>query len=651
MSDLPPLTHLPDRFSDDTDLYRKVVEHIVDVVTIIDDEGLIAYQSLSVERILGYQPESMLGKDVASFIHPDDQENVATVIASILSGEMETNEAEFRFRHQCGDYRYLHSIAQLWDQTGVRGIIVSSHDITDRRESHAEIEKSNELLSKTFSVSQSLLSISLPGTGELLEVNQAWCETLGFRRDEVVGRTVVDLGTWGSVAKRDLIIADFNRLGGLRNYEATAYTRTGEEVLLLIDAQILTVADQERMLMSCVNVTASRKTESELRQSQKMEAVGQLTGGVAHDFNNLIGVTMGNAELLMDHIADRPEAMGFAEQIFEASKRGADLTHQLLSFSRRQTLAPETVQLAKHLRRLEPMLRTSVSENTRITVHAHDQQWSCRVDPGQLETALLNLALNARDAMPNGGELRFRLANLTIDADGVAIPSKYQGADLSPGDYVALAVEDSGAGMGASTQEHAFEPFFTTKETGKGTGLGLSMVFGFAKQSGGAIYLDSEVGVGTTVTLLLPRGAEVKQPAPRKVKKRGEFVGLTRGQNETLLIIEDNEPLRKLVKQTLEGIGYTVIEASGEEDLPYALRNAQQIDLLLCDVILEGRSRGPELARDVLAQYPDAALLYMTGYSPADVLSDNTSPVLSKPFSLEECCSAVRQALDAKQAL
>ena len=647
MSDSVPHPHLADQITDESELFRGIAEHAIDMVTIVDDTGRIAYQSPAAERTLGFAPSTMLERSISEYIHPDDLPSVLSAIEQIQSGTVTINESEYRFRHKEGHYRYLHSVAQKWSQAGVAGIIVNSRDVTDSHEANVEIEKNNELLSQVFSVSQNLLSITLPGSGEFIDVNEAWCETLGYCREDVIGRTGLDLGIWGSTQNRENLLDKFNKEGRLKNYEAHVFSRTAQEIVLLVDAQVLKVAEQPRILMSCVNVTEAKQTEEELRQAQKMEAIGQLTGGLAHDFNNLIGVTMGNAELLKDTVSDRPDAVKFAEQIVEASKKGAKLTHQLLSFSRKQTLAPETVDLLGLLQRLEPILQTSVSENIHIRIDSVPDLWPSHVDAFQLETALLNLTLNARDAMSNGGELRFHLANLTVNTATASRSDQYSNVNLDDGDYAALTVSDTGIGMALDIQSHVFEPFFTTKETGKGTGLGLSMVFGFAKQSNGAIHIESKVGIGTKMTLLLPRAAPPAYLTRISNDLAGSPEARPKGHNETILVVEDNEPLRNLVVTSLTETGYKVVAASGEEALIDALQDINQVDLLLCDVILTGPRRGPDLAQLVQRQFPNTAVLFMTGYSPTEVLGKNSHSVLSKPFTRDECARAVRLAIES----
>jgi len=620
---------------------------MLDVITVIDDSGCIAYQSKSIDRVLGYDPQPMLGQKVTGYIHPDDVHIVQTALHQLLTGELETNEAEFRFRHHNGDYKQIHAIARLWDRTGMRGVVVNSRDITPAFVAQQELAKRNELLETTFAVSNNGLSITIPGTGEILKVNETWCELLGYTQEEVLGKTALELGIWGAAENRDRVIAELGQEGRLQNYDAVAYTSTGEKLLMVVDAQLLQIADEPQLLMSCTNVTDSRRVEEELRQSQKMDAIGQLTGGVAHDFNNLIGVTMGNAELLLDLVAKHPEALDHTQQILDAAERGANLTQQLLAFARRQNLAPEPVDLVRHLNSARSILQTSVSENTVLDITSDADLWHCLVDPNQLQTALLNLTLNAHDAMPDGGLLHFQLCNFATAGDEKFFSDQTIIGELSAGEYVALTITDTGTGMDATTRSRVFEPFFTTKTRERGTGLGLSMVFGFVEQSGGALCLQSEADVGTSLTMLLPRALEVGKAVTVVDGESPRGRRLQAKEIRTVLVVEDNNPLRSVLVRALKDMDYSVLEAADEQQLEGVLSAASSIDLLLSDVILKDRKRGPEIAERVVDRYPQAEVLLMTGFSPDDVLRGTQYPVLMKPFTLVELSEVVDNMLTA----
>ncbi|MDE3171870.1 MAG: response regulator, partial [Gemmatimonadota bacterium] len=389
------------------------------------------------------------------------------------------------------------------------------------------------------------------------------------------------------------------------------------------------------------DVTARLKLEAEFRQSQKMETVGQLASGVAHDFNNLLTVINGVSELLLSHVPDGDPMHDDIREILRAGGRAAELTHQLLAFSRQQMLQPEVIDLNQVVAAVGSLLRRLLGEDIRLVVEAAPDLRRVKADPGQLEQVIVNLAVNARDAMPGGGQLTLRTRNYRLDEPyagqgGVTVP---------PGDYVQLEVTDSGVGMDEATRQRAFEPFFTTKPRGKGTGLGLSTVYGIVKQSQGFIWVYSEPGNGTTFRILLPRMTDgataVGRPHPAGTPASG---------SETILLVEDNAGLHKLVSRLLTSAGYTVLGArDGREALRLLEERMQPIHLLLTDVVMP-QMGGRQLVEQLSAVAPDLKVLYMSGYSDDTIvrhgLLDSATPFLNKPFTRAELLQKVRETLD-----
>lgn len=407
--------------------------------------------------------------------------------------------------------------------------------------------------------------------------------------------------------------------------------------------------DEVRFLESLANLLAATlqrvQSEESLHHAQRLESVGQLTGGIAHDFNNLLTVIQGNLQVLEDLPAIAGD--GFAQQLVSAaaraSKRGAELTGKLLAFSRRQVLSPTRIDVPALIDSLADMLRRTLDQRIRIEVNAPDDCPPCVADPGQLESALLNIAINARDAMPNGGTLSF--SGQLCPALPLHLRGDFELQDR-PDAYIAIAVSDTGAGMSDTVKERAFEPFFTTKELGRGTGLGLSTVYGFVKQSHGAITLDSTVGQGTTVTLYIPRFAEAEQPAGDADASPGEIPpGLK------VLLVEDEAEVRTVAMRFLQTLGCEVTPcSSAEQALPLLTQDAAY-GLLLSDIALGPGMRGTELAREAQARLPHLAILLMSGFS-AELLDTSQSAPLSwellaKPYSREELAHAVATALQA----
>jgi PAS domain S-box-containing protein len=384
------------------------------------------------------------------------------------------------------------------------------------------------------------------------------------------------------------------------------------------------------------DITDVKKAEESLRQAQKMEMVGQLTGGLAHDFNNLLAVIQGNAELLAEDLeTDDP----MVESIIRASKRGEELTQRLLAFSRQQSLRPQSIDVAELTTGMSTLLKRTLGGTIEIATHRSSDLWPIMADPGQLENALLNLAINARDAMPEGGTLTIECVNASLDEDSVA-----QNPEGVVGDYVVLAVSDTGEGMSEEVQKHACEPFFTTKEVGKGSGLGLSMIYGFAKQSGGYMSLYSELGRGTTVKLYLPRAHDAVMTALKEPDSHAPH-----GRGERVLVVEDDPEVRALAVRMLEGLRYRVITAP-EAKSAQAVLEQEQVDLVLCDVVLPGGVSGPQFIEAALQDNPDMNVIFMSGYTAEAVKNDSILStghvLLNKPIRKVELAKALREALD-----
>jgi signal transduction histidine kinase len=388
-----------------------------------------------------------------------------------------------------------------------------------------------------------------------------------------------------------------------------------------------------------------RSLEAQLRQSQKLEAVGRLAGGVAHDFNNLMLVINGLAELALDRVRPGDPLRDDLESIFETGQRAASLTRQLLAFSRKQVLAPQALDLNQLVTGVSKMLRRLIGEDIELLTVLADDLGRVKADPGQIEQVLMNLAVNAKDAMPQGGRLSLSTTNAVLDENSPERPP-----DAAVGAYVAMTVTDTGCGMDTATRERLFEPFFTTKEPGKGTGLGLSTVYGIVKQSGGAISVSSAPGTGTTFTIYLPRlpdagpdAAATAGPPPAALPAAGG--------RETILLVEDSPPVRKLVKRLLEMAGYTVLVATnGGEALQVLEQCRGAVHLLFTDAVLPGIS-GPELARRAQQLRPELRVLYTSGYTQnelhrQEVLGPGVL-LLPKPYTREQLCRQVRAALDA----
>jgi two-component system, cell cycle sensor histidine kinase and response regulator CckA len=417
---------------------------------------------------------------------------------------------------------------------------------------------------------------------------------------------------------------------------AAELLRSGATDFLLKTSLAARLVPTVRRAMRDVTERAARKrTEAMLQQAQKLEAVGQLTGGLAHDFNNLLGIVIANLDLLKEEIGGNPNARELAEQALEASLRGAELTRQLLAFSRQQPLQPKTIGLNDIVATTTDLLRRTLGEAIEIRLKLADDICPAMADPAQVESALVNLAVNARDAMPAGGVLVLETANKHLDEQYAA-----ENAEVSAGDFVMMAVTDTGTGMPPEIVDRVFEPFFTTKETGKGTGLGLSMVYGFAKQSGGHVKIYSEVGHGTTIRLYLPRAQECAAVVEERPAEAPETTKIS----ANILVVEDSPGIRKVVVRQLRGLGHHVQEAEGAAAALTVLQGEEPLDLLFTDVVMPGGMTGRDLADEARKLRPGIKVLLTSGFSEGAAQSDYGVELLGKPYRLQELDQKIRHA-------
>jgi PAS domain S-box-containing protein len=395
---------------------------------------------------------------------------------------------------------------------------------------------------------------------------------------------------------------------------------------------------------SITDISERRRVEEQLLQSQKMEAIGNLTGGIAHDFNNILAIVIGNLDLLNMEVAEGTEARSLTDTAISAALKGSELTKSLLAFSRRQPLQPKLVSINQLLNDGVKMLSRALGEMVKVQLKLGDGLWSVSIDPSQLESALLNMMVNARDAMPNGGHIIIETRNTALDADYAK-----ENAKVVPGDYVVLEVSDTGTGMSPDVLRRVFEPFFTTKEKGKGTGLGMAMVFGFVKQSEGHIKIYSEVGHGTTIRIYLPKAVQTGETATIGI---GSNPSARLARGESILVVDDNPAVRKAVSKQLTGIGYKVKEADAAAGALALLESEPDIHVLFSDVIMPGTMTGADLAREVKRRWPEIKILLTSGFPEGLLENGNKIPeginLLSKPYRMEELFVKMRQIIETQ---
>jgi len=474
------------------------------------------------------------------------------------------------------------------------------------------------------------------GQGRYLDVNPRACEVTGYPREELLRLNTTDTYLSEERAGVPPRLAEIARSGSA-SYERSLLRKDGAVITVEVNARALPGGS---LLATLRDVTDRKRLEEQLRQAQKMEAVGRLAGGVAHDFNNLLTAIFGYADLLTEEFPAGSPARQDLEEIRKAATRAAALTRQLLAFSRQQVLAPVVLSVNDLVDDVDKMLRRLVGEDVELRLTLARDAGNLRADPGQLQQVIMNLVVNARDAMPTGGKLLIETADAELTEQYAELHQA-----VIPGRYVMLAVSDTGVGMDAQTKARIFEPFFTTKEKGKGTGLGLSTVYGIVKQSGGYVWVYSEPGHGTTFKVYLPR---VDAPAEPQAPPR-EAATVT--GTETILLAEDDEILRPLTKGLLAKLGYTVLEAeSAEQALAVAGARQGPIHLLVADVVMPGAS-GRELARRLAQSRPETRVLYVSGYTDDAIVHHGMLEpglkFLQKPFTPAALARKVREVLDA----
>jgi PAS domain S-box-containing protein len=595
---------------------------------------------------------SLDGEGWVTAVHPDDIESTANRWADALASGV-AYETEFRLRRADGVWRW--HLARAVAIRGADGEIArwigTNTDIQDQKTTAEALATLNATLEtrvaeqaaerdRLWQTSQDLLAVLNAG-GTFKAVNPAWTTVLGWKPAELVGtdhRRLVHPEDWAA----EQAVAHLPR--PLPNHENRVLCKSGEYRWISWVAS----TDNDLVYATGRNVTAQKQAEAELdlarealRQSQKMEAVGQLTGGIAHDFNNMLAVVIGSLDLLSRRLGADERARRYVDAASDGARRAASLTQRLLSFSRQQPLEPKATNLNTLVAGMSDLLAHSIGADIRLETVLAGGLWRVEIDPNQLENVILNLAVNARDAMPGGGRLTIETQNAHLD-DRYAATN----AGVAAGQYVMLAVTDTGAGMPEEVIAKAFDPFFTTKEVGKGTGLGLSQVYGFVKQSGGHVKIYSEPGHGTTVKVYLARlyGAAAED-APAPAPALALAIG---GERDTVLVVEDEPGVRAFTTEALSDLGYTVLAAHDGAAALRLLDAHPEIDLLFTDVVMPDMN-GRKLADAALARRPDLKVLFTTGYTRNAVVHngvlDKEVALIGKPFTVEALADKVRKVL------
>jgi PAS domain S-box-containing protein len=630
-------------FRESEEKYRELVEGTHDLITRTDKHGNFTFVNHISLKILGFPPDECIGMSAFQFVHPDDRDMTIDWFNQCVAQKLKQAKMENRqINTKTGkSHTVLWSSAFQFDDSGnLDGVGNIGRDITEMR----VVEESYKNLFEKMPAGYAIHEIIRDNEGRPLDyrfisINPALEKITGLKAKDFVGRTVLE--AFPHTKKYWFDIYSKIALSG----EPLTFENHSEELGKHFEVTVYSPAENQ---FACIfqDITLRKKAEAEkegfeaqLRHRQKMEAIGTLSGGIAHDFNNILVPIIGYVDLGMMKLSPDDKLYSHLKRIREAAERATDLTRQILAFSRRQVLEMQIIDLNTIVRRFKEMIQHLIREDIELLAFQDPALYQVNADKGQIEQVLMNLVVNARDAMPTGGKLTIETANVYLDEVYV---EKY--ADVqAPGQYVMLAVSDTGLGMDAETRQQIFEPFFTTKQQGKGTGLGLSTVFGIVKQHGGNIWVSSESDKGTTFKIYLPQ-AEGTVQTPETTTEPASIYG-----TETILVVEDEEMVRQLVCETLTAHGYEVLEARGPNDsLRIASEDKTTPCLLLTDVIMP-EMNGRDLYEKMAAIQPDIKVLYMSGYIDNVIVHHGTLDegvnFLQKPFSVQNLTQKVRQVL------
>jgi len=631
-----------------------ILEAIPDALVAVNQQGVIIQVNSQTEAMFGYTRDELIGQSIELLVperqRPNHDQHRAEYHAKPKIRRMGSGLDLYGRRRDGTEIPVEISLSPIAGQNGP--IVLSAiRDVSDRKRIEEELRKVNEELdrrkTRELRDSQNRMALIVNSSqdaiigknldGIITQWNTGAEQIYGYTEQEVTGRSITLLTPQDRANEIPEILRKIRGGERVEYFETIRVTKDGRRLNMSVSVSPIRDSEGKVIGASTIarNITAQKKIEDQLRQSQKMEAVGRLAGGVAHDFNNLLGIVTACTELLRMHANN--ESLEYVDNIREAAKRGASLTRQLLSFSRRQQVLVQLVDLNERLKEVSKLLRPLMGDDVQIVLLPRSGTAVVEADPGQIDQIVMNLAVNSRDAMPKGGKLIIETGVFDFDDSFVR-----QHPGMNPGRYVMLAVSDNGIGMNEATRTHIFEPFFTTKEMGKGTGLGLSTVYGIVKQSGGHIRVYSEPDRGTTFKIYLP---SADHKIGSSIATEPEALP-PRREGKTVLLAEDDAMMRRLTRKLLEEHGYKVFEAEdGKAALELVAENHKSIDLVLTDVVMKGMS-GPEMVLKLLDTYPEMKVVYMSGYTGELVAqqgADSGIQLLEKPFTR----SALLKTLDA----
>lgn len=618
---------------------RRIFETSQDLILVIDPKGILVQVSPSAEAILGYKPKEMIGRNASEFVHPDDLDLSREEMRLARRGRRAKN-TDSRYIHKDGRIVTL-SWMGIWSEP-VRRYFYVGRDMTESRLAQETLRESEQLARGIIDTALDAF-VQMDENGIVSDWNSQAEKIFGWSHSEALGKTLGELiipeihqAAHKSGIERFLRTGEGPILG--RRIEVDARRRDGKEIRVELSVTALRRRNGVVFNGFLRDLTEKIAAEDRLRQAEKMEAVGQLTGGIAHDFNNILTVITGTIEILAEAVEKEPQLAAITRLIDEAASRGADLTQHLLAFARRQPLQPRETDINALIINTAKLLRPTLGEQIEIESVFEDEVCIATVDPNQLATAILNLALNSRDAMPGGGKLILETGSAFLDESYASTHG-----DVRPGRYALIAVSDTGTGIPAHILDKVFDPFFTSKGPGKGTGLGLSMVYGFVKQSAGHITIYSEEGHGTTIKMYLPPGTGAL------LASEADLAPAIEGGHETILVVEDDKLVRDYVLTQLHSLGYVTLDAANAAEALAIVEAGNEFDLLFTDVIMPGAMNGRQLATELQKAKPGLKVLFTSGYTENAIIHygrlDSGILLLAKPYRKSDMAAMIRKAL------
>lgn len=630
--------------------FRGAFESSPQGMALVSSTGTWINVNTALCTMLGYTEAELFARSIQEITHPEDLEIDYKNAKQLISGERHSYQMEKRYLHKDGSTVWAWiSVMLMRDTEGNPShYVIQMLNLTDRKRMERALRRSEEQFRSAFDASPQGMALISPA-GTWLMVNTALSEMFGYAKDEFgeLGLKSLthpdDLDTELDDIKK-LLDGSLDGNGSSIQLEKRYLRKDGETIWGQVTISLIRDEKGEpfQFVFQLMDLTKRKETEEQLVQAQKLEAVGQLTGGLAHDFNNLLAVILISLQLLERDHGDDPKTLKRIQAALDATERGADLTHRLLAFSRRQSLEQKILDVAELIEGMSELLKRTLGGGVKLKTEFKKDLWNVEVDQSQLETGLLNLAINARDAMPSGGDL-------TIEARNIHIDKAYAKAhkEVETGSYVLVAVSDTGVGIPAKLVDKVFQPFFTTKEVGKGTGLGLSMVYGFVKQSKGHIEVYSEEGVGTSIKLYLPALVDGHVSAVTETDVTdGEVVG----GDEVILVTEDDPAVRQSVTSLFKSLGYRVVEAENGKMAVDILNSDSPIDLLFSDIVMPGGMDGIALAEKAEVLRPGIKILLTTGFAEGAVARNETlgehMQIIGKPYRREDVAKKIRDVLE-----